>query len=1149
MTLLTQNVAIAFSANTSPLARVVNHVSRLERGLNSMNRQLNANSAAMSRNARNAKKFSDQGLANIQAGLVQLSTYMMLFNQRLDDMFDKATNRFAGVDEALTQLRITMGMTGERSIDMLRGMTPKDETLSQYDLVTERMADLAKSTQFTNQELVKASDEFARTGRTARESIILTDLARQLSAASAGAIDLAGAVTMVNNSIFAFGGDVDRVSTSLDRMVKASQTLNMGLPDVREGFKSLGGALSNLSNQSGDADAFFLMMLAGFKSLGKSPRESAQAIKSSLQSTLTVFSRVDKAFLKARNNISEALSVFKGARVMRNEGRNALLTMLGLTGDANAQVEKRAQDLAAKYKIAVSAPLRELARESLAREMLAGPEGKLDPRSFVKLLESARKNLEKTSGTETEVMSRLSKAFGSQALPTFMKALKLVSKDSDEFGRKMDGLINSYGTLQNAADESLKSLSSKLKLAESAEDALSIAIMREDVAAKGALGTYTKLVNATSDFLSNNQKAAQSVAALGRSLQFLTEIGTHLGFALVAMATFSIGATYAFKGTSMAALSLGRIMAGFYSIFLAPTLAILLKMAGAAALLSLAFVGLVRRLTGARSVSEGMIKVFDTLNDKISIFQGFLGLYNKNIRMTTEDMEAQVKTSEEIAKLEQKRLVITEKLKKGGLQASEVDRLRTSYTALTDQIAGLDNQRQSFLKAFGVESLGAFKNLDEYSRKKVSDTAQQLANIVRIVSSFVEGVIEPLGVALEYSFSIVGAVAKIILSPLTFLLRIFGLIDSESNLLAQTFGFMLGLFLAFKFVVSGVIGGLTFLATKLGGIFTGALRVRQSIMALNTEMRKEREYLTGVAYSSSQVEVAARKKAIAYMVLRGRLGLALRGYRSLNQELERNMRLQAAGLPDDFMGPIPRYHRQIMPDLTTRPDRSRPTLGERVYRGVNADAADETRRAFGGVGASAQAAGQHIQNKLNTRLAKYSGIALGAVAVTDILSQTMGVQNETFSTFMNVAYGLTAIIPMLTGVMGLFQLGLVPLIATVWGFVWPLLAVAAAIGAVYYAYKSLTGSSKEKPMGVPSSGSSLSSSKAAPTVAQVKPASVMTPRAMSMPAMGSAVAQKETSAISAREVNIHIHERVESGDAFANRVRQVVKDQQMQVIV
>lgn len=1148
MTLLTQNVAIAFSANTSPLARVVNHVSRLERGLNSMNRQLNANSAAMNRNARSAKKFSDQGLANIQAGLVQLSTYMMLFNQRLDDMFDKATNRFAGVDEALTQLRITMGMTGERSIDMLRGMTPKDETLSQYDLVTERMADLAKSTQFTNQELVKASDEFARTGRTARESIILTDLARQLSAASAGAISLSGAVTMVNNSIFAFGGDVDRVSTSLDRMVKASQTLNMGLPDVREGFKSLGGSLSNLSNQSGDADAFFLMMLAGFKSLGKSPRESAQAIKSSLNSTLTVFSRVDKAFLKARDNISEALSVFKGARVMRNEGRNALLTMLGLTGDANAQVEKRAKDLADKYKIAVSAPLRELARESLAREMLAGPEGKLDPRSFVKLLEGARKNLEKTSGTETEVMSRLSKAFGSQALPTFMKALKLVSKDSDDFNRKMDGLINSYGTLQNAADESLKSLSSKLKLAESAEDALSIAIMREDVAAKGALGTYTKLVNAASDFLSNNQKAAQSVAALGRSLQFLTEIGTHIGFALVAMATFSIGASYAFKGTSMAALSLGRIMAGFYSIFLAPTLAILIKMAGAAALLSLAFVGLVRRLTGARSVSEGMIKVFDTLNDKISIFQGFLGLYNKNIKMTTEDMEAQVKTSEEIAKLEQKRLVITEKLKSGGLQASEVDKLRASYSTLTDQIAGLDNQRQNFLKAFGVESLGAFKNLDEYSRKKVSDTAQQLANIVRIVSSFVEGVIEPLGVALEYSFSIVGAVAKIILSPLTFLLRIFGLIDSESNLLAQTFGFMLGLFLAFKFVVSGVIGGLTFLATKLGGIFTGALRVRQSIMALNTEMHKEQALVSRVAYSSSNAEVAARKKSAAYFVLTGRLGLALRAYRSLNQELERNLRLQGAGLPPTHTGPAPRFvRRRELGGGQVRTTAA--TAGQAAVTQIGALAAQQTQQAFGGVGASAQAAGQHIKSKLNTRLAKYSGIALGAVAVTDILSQTMGVQNETFSTFMNVAYGLTAIIPMLTSVMGLFQLGLVPLIATVWSFVWPLLAVAAAIGAVYYAYKSLTGSSKEKPMGTPSSGSSLSSSKAAPTMAQVKPASVMTPRAMSMPAMGSAVAQKETSAISAREVNIHIHERVESGDAFANKVRQVVKDQQMQVIV
>lgn len=1148
MTTLTQNVAIAFSADTSPLGRVVNHVSRLERGLNSMSASLNNNSSAMSRNTRNAKRFSDQGLANIQAGLVQLSTYMMLFNQRLDNMFDKATNRFAGVDEALTQLRITMGMTGERSIDMLRGMTPKDQTLGQYDLITERMELLAKTTQFTNQELVKASDEFARTGRTAQESIILTDLARQLSAASAGAIDLAGAVSMVNNSIFAFGGDVSKVSVSLDRMVKASQTLNMSLPDVREGFKSLGGALSNLSNKSGDADAFFLMMLAGFKSLGKSPRESAQAIKSALNSTLTVFSRVDKAFLKARDNISDALGVFGQARIKRHEGRNALLSMLGLTGDMNAAVEKRAKELAFKYNTALSAPLREFARESLAREMLAGPDGQLDPRSFVRLLENARKNLEKTGQTETEVLSRISKAFGSQAMPVFMKALKLVSKDASDFNLKMDGLIDSYGTLQSSADESLKSLSSKLKLAESAEDALSIAIMREDVAAKGALDTYTLLVNATSDFLSNNKKASQSIAALGRSLQFLTEIGTQLGFALVAMATFSIGATYAFRGTSMAALSLGRIMAGFYSVFLAPTLAILLKIAVASSLVSLAFVGLVRRLTGTKSVSEGMVKVFEALNEKIRIFQGFLGLYNDGTKISTAEMEKQVKTSEQIERLEEKRLRIAEKLKKKGLGGDEVKGLRSQYESLTGDIANLDNQRQTFLKSFGVDSLVAFKNLDEYSRGKVTNTAQQLSNIVRIISGFVEGVIEPLGFALEATFSIVGAVANIILAPLTFLLKLFGMIDSESNLLAQTFGFMLGVFLSFKLIVNGVLGGLLYLRTSLGGMFNAALRARQSIMALNTEMNKERMLLGQTSYISSQAEVAARKKSAAYFVLTGRLGMALRAYRSLNQELERNLRLQGAGLPVTHIGPVPRFTRATT--LGGQQVRTTtPTTAQAAVTQIGATAAMQTQQAFGGVGASAQAAGQHIQNKLNTRLAKYSGIALGAVAVTDILSQTMGVQNETFSTFMNVAYGLTAIIPMLTGVMGLFQLGLVPLIATVWSFVWPLLAVAAAIGAVYYAYKSLTGSSKEKPMGTPSSGSSLSSSKAAPTIAQVKPASVMTPRAMSMPAMGSAVARKETSAISAREVNIHIHERVESGDAFANKVRQVVKDQQMQVIV
>ena len=76
-----------------------------------------------------AGKLSDQGLANIQAGLVQLSTYLMIFNQGLNNTFDKALNRFKEADLALNRMRITMGLTGENSVDMLRAQGGQSQLL------------------------------------------------------------------------------------------------------------------------------------------------------------------------------------------------------------------------------------------------------------------------------------------------------------------------------------------------------------------------------------------------------------------------------------------------------------------------------------------------------------------------------------------------------------------------------------------------------------------------------------------------------------------------------------------------------------------------------------------------------------------------------------------------------------------------------------------------------------------------------------------------------------------------------------------------------------------------------------------------------------------------------------------------------------
>lgn len=1140
MASLRQMVDIAFNADVTPLRRVVNHVNKMERGLYSMNRSLDANSRALSRNQRSAKKFSDQGLANIQAGLVQLSTYMMLFNQRLDNMFEKATNRFSGVDESLTQLRITMGLTGERSIEALRGMTPEDSVLGQYDAVTQRMAELARTTQFTNKELVDVADTFKKTGRNARETMVLTDLARQLSSASAGAIDLSTATDMVNNSIYAFNGNVDAVPLTLDRMVKGSQTLNMSLTDVSESFKSLSGAMSNLDNSRGDADAFFVTMLAGYKSLGKSPREAADSIKQSMNSVLNAYSKVDKEFLRSAGKMRslDQLKKVYTSRVTRNAGRNALLAALGLSDANSVEVTAKAQEIAKQVGSTVTTEIREAAKDALAKELLSGFSGKMTPREFVKFLSLSEKRLKALGSNDTEVASRLKSAFGAQALPTMLKAMKLVTKDGESFGAQMDKLIDSFGTLDNAAKESLKSLSSRIKLAESAEDALMIAIMREDAIAKGALETYTSLISASTDFMDKNPKVAQSVAALGRALQYASGIMTNVGFALVAMATFSIGATYAFKGTGMAALSLGRIMAGFYSVFLAPTLIILVKLGVAVALLSAAFVGFIRYTTGAKTVSEGMVKVFDSLNQKIKIFSGFMGLYNSEMDISSESMKEQVATSQRLEKLQEARLKLAMKYKQGG-EPEALEQIRKKYQALGTEIDGLETKRQGFLKAFGVDSLIALKQLDAGTRDSLVNSSMRIINVIRALGNFIEGFIEPLGMGINLVFNSVRVVLEALFKPVFAIAQAFGYMGTIGDMLANSFGFLIGSILSGVFVFKAVRAALNFLSNSATKLMGGIGALRNGISALRTQMELENQLLQHTNYLSDQSEVRARKLAIGVQLLTGKIGQAVRGYRALNQELERQLRLQAHQMPSSYQGPLPRYGRraEYVGGATVLTRLDAPTRAESVIQTARTEA-------------TAVAQSTSRLDRFTSRANRAAGAAFAVGGAMSLMGMAFGMSGGFVDTLANGLMVVGMILPMLTTMIGFLTTTLGAMGLTLATIAWPILAIVAAGAAIYGLYRLLSPStaSANTLEGEASSGSTLSAPKSVPVAqASIAPGQVAVPRAVSMPqAMGSSY--EPTSAISAREVNIHVHEKVQNADDLANMVKRAIKDNRTNII-
>lgn len=1154
MSIVEQQVRIAFNTDVSPLTRVVNHVSRMERGFNSLNRGIDNNSRSLSRNSARLRRYSDQGLANIQAGLVQLSTYMMLFNQRLDNMFEKATNRFSGVDEALTQLRITMGLTGDRSIEALNGITPKDAVLSQYEGLAENIAELARTTQFTNKELAILANEFIKSGMSAEQTKGLTKYAQRLSAASAGSVDLATAGEVVKNSIYAFGRQVDEIPITLDRMLKASQTLNMSLPDVAEGFKSLSGSLSYLDNSKGDVDAFFFTLLAGYRSMGKSPREAADAIRQSVTSMISLYSRLDKTFLRSVDgvkNLSDLQKVYT-SRTVRNEGRRALLNMLGLT-NADSAVQQEATRLSRMFQTKITDEITEYAMDSIAKKMVeGGKKGKVSPEDLLRFLERAETNLKSIGKSETGVMATIQKAFGKQSVPIMMKALRNVATDVDGFIGKMNEVSDSYGRLKGASEESLKSLTSRLKLAESAEDALMIAIIKEDAVAKGALDTYTSLVNATTNFINNNKEVAQSIAGLGRALQYTSEILTHVGFALVAMATFSIGASYAFGGVALSTLSLGRIMAGFYSIFLAPTLLILIKIGAALGLVSLAFVGFIRYVTGASSVSEGMTKIFDKLNEKIKIFSGYMSLYTEGMSFSSEEMKKHVKISEEVYKVNQDRLIAVLKLQRAQKQGTSdhlIDARSSKVDEFTTKLTELENQRQKFLKTFGVDSLTALKNLDEKSRDSIMSTAENTISTLKTFSAFVGGFIQPLGMALYITFETIGLVAKAITYPFFLVAKLFGWMGDSGDFAASAIGFLIGGFISLKLITIGLFGSFTFLREKVISAFAAFFRLREGLIQLQTQKiinnNLERQGATYTDASRASME----KKLAVLSILNGKLQEATSIYRALNAQLLVNARTQLGAYTTTPIAP-PRY--TLGGGIINPIGPARDLANEAFYRQANVNrglrAHESVRDSMGGVGNATQLTTRYLERFNNTANQVSMG-AIGLSSVLMLLNQTTGIGGEGLATFSNWAMVLASVIPVLTSVMGLFSMGLGGMIATLWGFLGPLLLIGAVAAGLYYLFKPSSASANTLG-GTRSSGETLSPSKATSasgSTSGVMPSSINVPRAASMPsAMGSRA--EPSSSISAREVHINIHEKVQDGEDFARMVKRVIKEDRMNVI-
>lgn len=602
----------------SELSRLTSAFERLDSNLKKTKKNTESTTGAMS-------KLSDQGLANVQAGLVQLSTYLMNVNQGINNVFEKMENRFRKVENASSQLRISLGLPG-----MEVNSSSYNKLFSQYSEMEDTVNNLAASTQYTATEVYNALQSLVTAGFTPNEAIKSLEPALKLATASGGLMTLEDAIDSVRLSTTTLGGDVSRLEQNMDMLLKGTQTTAIGFRDMTSFLGGLGAVSKNFAeDQSGKLEASLFVMGAAMRDMGLEARGSGDMVRQ-FGDTLTGMAKVlDKNITRFR----EKGDIGKRAQL----NRAYLMQMLGIDEISQKEVKKRLLE----YGEEATGDVR-LMRDRLAKYMLGTPErtlnldtgkyeetGKIGLANSVDLMETFVKRyqslVEQVGQQEADVI--FTGGFGRSGGVKMLKGiLAFQEKTGKTFRKSVEAIMDSEGKLTAAQKESLKTLEARIKLSESAEDALSNTIFKQDLMVAGAIDTYTSLVTGVNEIVKKNDSLAKGIAATGRVMQATTAIGKNFGFMLTAAATFSIALAHAQKASGVAMTGLGGTMKAFYTQFLGPTVRVVGLLSGGIVVLGVAFVGLTNYLSGASSVGEGLAGIFNSLKDKAQALTGIIRL-------------------------------------------------------------------------------------------------------------------------------------------------------------------------------------------------------------------------------------------------------------------------------------------------------------------------------------------------------------------------------------------------------------------------------------------------------------------------------------------------------------------------------------------
>lgn len=768
-----------------------------------MGRSITRSMRQSGRATQRASRQTRSGLTNIQSGLVQLSTWLLNTNVKINNVFSNMKVRFSEAESAMTQLKITMGLSGETALTNAKGMQSFGEAVGQIDL-------LARTTQFTQKEVANAFTALVQSGRSVEEASKMISSTLQFATASGGLVGLKDSVDLATLTIGTLGGGVTEVDANLNMLLRTAQKTKIGFTDLRQVLQSMRAAFSRFKEEGGiSREAELMALAASAKSLGLSAGNSGEKVDQFSSALLGMVSAAEKSSLMLnRVGASGRKSVRFSAK------REQLVRFFGAdllsTGELQRQLKTQESNI------------RLLQDEFVKRQILNFNQSsqKYEKRGMSDLISVFVRNFTRLSKTQgigegmAEVIT--AKAFGTKAASTMLKAIIALAQNAgvpiDQAGEHFRSLVKvlqkNLHDLLKADEEAKKTLAYRTKVLDSAIEALSNTVFKHDIVAISALDTYKETISATNELMRSNKSLAATVSFLGRGLQLLTGVGTTVGFTLVAAATFSTALTFAVTNTAGAVVGLSGTLGAFARIFLLPTLTVVGQLTLGLGALGLGVVALMRYLSEGKSIGEGFKILLDNIKYAAMGAGGMINLVfnkkysNQNVKTLVKDY---YKTSDALADIEKQMDQL--KARGGDLEFSNLKGLEKQYDSLGAKLSSIK----------GVLGESGYVGLDALGVRGKKGIATGIASTIEIVKQLFrglaiigEGALVPILASMEAILYGLQAAFIVVTFPIRVLAGALGYtldaIDGTKFALTAL-GYALGAIIAFKglFFVWGML--------------------------------------------------------------------------------------------------------------------------------------------------------------------------------------------------------------------------------------------------------------------------------------------------------------------------------------------------------